>query len=646
MRGVFLDQQRHTLRRRAEKLLGRTLADRYRLDEVIGLGAMGVVYRAHHVGLRKDVALKLIHRELSTDEETLTRFNREAAAVSRLDHPNCVRVMDYGTSETGQRYLVMELLVGEDLSSLLREPIEPGRAIRIAHQILSGLEHAHSQDLIHRDVKPENIFVTQTEDGDDFVKLLDFGIVKVREGEGSSALTQMGMVFGTPQYMSPEQASGRTLDARADLYGVGVVMYGMLKGSLPFDGEDPMEVLTQQVQDPPPPLPSQVPKPLRRYVYQLLEKDPCDRFADATEARRALAAISHDIGLPLERSAPLGPAPVASPPQRDVRTVRWGAGLVGLGVVVGLGAFVALQASINSPAKTPPPKTTTSPREPERQRASASNDEVTVAPVEPPGHESPSEPSEPTLTATATDPPTPIAAPQPAPVPESLQLELDRIDDDLQHGRFAAVQRNIESLLVTYGDTAELYWRLGRRFALHGGPSNLRRAVQAYGRAATLKPALFDAPAFADEFARAVDHPIVRESAAEALVTVSHPSVYPRLATWLNVQTRVLPFALRHAVLDRLAQAGQDDLVNRPLQVALDLWQAAQSSTPCETFEQALKQATTQPDSYLLGTLENVAPPEECEESLVTHLQRVQMDYHQRYRGLTPTVPREYRWRR
>lgn len=290
----------------AAELLGQTLSGRFRLDSLIGHGAMGAVFKARHLGLHKDVALKILHRELTANDEMVARFDREAAAASRLDHPNCVRIMDFGSTDDGRRYLVMEYLEGKDLADVVTEPMPPFRVVDLIRQVLEGLAHAHAQGLVHRDIKHENIFLLGGETGDQ-VKLLDFGIAKVTHGAGAAQLTQAGIIFGTPHYMSPEQARGEKTDARSDLYSLGVVMHSMLAGVLPFDGDDAVAVLRSQISEEPPKLPDSVPGSLRSFVKQLLAKKPEERFADAPTAVAALRRAAS----PTERSGTpkLPPAP-------------------------------------------------------------------------------------------------------------------------------------------------------------------------------------------------------------------------------------------------------------------------------------------------------------------------------------------------
>jgi serine/threonine-protein kinase len=208
-----------------DPLLGRTIGGRFKIVERVGTGGMGTVYRAEQTGLDRSVALKILRKELSWEQDTVTRFHREARAMSLLTHPNTVRVFDFGETEDGLLYFAMELLEGELLTAKVERDgaLDVEEAIRVAHQILRSLAEAHSKGIIHRDLKPDNIYLAHVEGHpDSVVKVLDFGIAKVVEPERriDQLETQAGTVFGTPRYMSPEQAQGKTLDPRSDLYSV------------------------------------------------------------------------------------------------------------------------------------------------------------------------------------------------------------------------------------------------------------------------------------------------------------------------------------------------------------------------------------------------------------------------------------------
>jgi serine/threonine protein kinase len=273
-------------------MLGTVLAGTYRLDAVIGEGGMGAVFRGHHVHLGRDFAVKVLHPDYSSDPELVKRFDREAQSAARLDHPNCVRVTEAGTTQDGTKYLVMELLEGMELQKMVNGPMEPLRAVELGLQIVRGLEHAHGQGVVHRDLKPQNILVTCDHEGHELLKIVDFGIAKIIHGDGSlEQMTRAGMVFGTPQYMSPEQALGQPIDTRADLYAVGVLLYTFVCGKLPFNSDDLLALVSMQVNDAPPTLPGVVPPALSGVITRLLAKSKEQRFPDAPALRVALERL-------------------------------------------------------------------------------------------------------------------------------------------------------------------------------------------------------------------------------------------------------------------------------------------------------------------------------------------------------------------
>jgi serine/threonine protein kinase len=289
------------------ELLGMVVDGRYRLDATLGRGGMGLVYRATHVGLRRQVAVKILHPSLAASPEVRNRFEREALAVGRVDHPNCVATYDVGRLPDGSLYLAMELLEGRSLADVLEAEgqIAPGRALHILGHMLRGLGSIHQAGLIHRDIKPENIFLVRHGDDMDFAKILDFGIAKPISGELSDdgvRLTQAGMAFGTPIYMAPEQALGNPMDGRADLYAAATVAYEMLCGQPPFYSDDKLEVMSMHTAKPVPPMRSKlikggrpVPSSLEKLVLRGLTKKPGDRYANAEVF---LAAVENALHTP------------------------------------------------------------------------------------------------------------------------------------------------------------------------------------------------------------------------------------------------------------------------------------------------------------------------------------------------------------
>jgi len=278
--------------------VGTVVGERYRLLELIGEGGMGAVFRAEHILMKKVVALKLLHPEMGQVEDAGRRFEREAQSASRLNHINIISVTDFGRTPTGEWFLVMEFVAGLSLADVIaREGRLPvARACRLAGQILSALEHAHGQKVIHRDLKPANVMLVQSPDArlGETAKILDFGIAKITEtSEGEQPLTKGVMIFGTPSYMSPEQATGQDVDVRSDLYSCGIMLYEMLTGRKPFVGEDLVKLMAMQVTAPPPRFATLVPgagipAAVETVVMRSLEKDRERRYATAAEFRAAL----------------------------------------------------------------------------------------------------------------------------------------------------------------------------------------------------------------------------------------------------------------------------------------------------------------------------------------------------------------------
>jgi len=294
-----------------EARLGEVIDGRYRLDALVGRGGMGVVYRAEHVAIRRTVALKLLHASLAGIPELRRRFEREAAAIGRISHPNCVDVSDFGAIADGSLFLVMEYLEGRSLGDLLEDEhhLRPRRALRILRNVLAGLDHAHHAGIVHRDIKPDNVVLVR--DGNDTTaKILDFGIAKVigaAQPEESVKLTQAGVAFGTPIYMSPEQALGNPVDGRADLYSASVMAFEMLTGRPPFFTDDKLEVMSMHTTREPPAMDealrdtgypgARVPRAVEDLIRRGLAKRPDDRFATAADYIAALDVVLLDLSL-------------------------------------------------------------------------------------------------------------------------------------------------------------------------------------------------------------------------------------------------------------------------------------------------------------------------------------------------------------
>jgi serine/threonine-protein kinase len=291
-----------------QALVGTVIAERYQVEALLGSGGMGAVYRAKHLHMQKVVALKILHRSMASVSEVVKRFEREAVAAARVEHPNVTKATDFGLLPDGTFYLIMEYVDGVNLRNVLDSgPLPLPRVAKIARQVASALAAAHALGIVHRDLKPDNVMLVDRPNDPDFVKVLDMGIAKLpaETASAGAALTRVGTVLGTPQYMAPEQAAGNAVDHRADLYALGVIIYEMLTGQPPFSGNDVMSVLVKQLTEPTPKLPASVPADWSTLVMHLLEKEPDARLQTASEACSRLNALDDS-------------EPVDSPPEASV----------------------------------------------------------------------------------------------------------------------------------------------------------------------------------------------------------------------------------------------------------------------------------------------------------------------------------------
>ncbi|MGA9994583.1 MAG: protein kinase, partial [Pyrinomonadaceae bacterium] len=299
------------LEKAGDALVGQTLADKYRIEELINQGGMGAVYRGTHVLMDKTVAIKVLHPALAADDKIVARFSREARAASRISHPHALNVTDFGESAEGVVFLVMEYLNGRTLKEMIHDeaPLPLSRIVEIIRQVCGALDAAHAQGVIHRDLKSDNIMLIDVGNGSDWAKVLDFGIAKIQEPVGQDPeLTSPNLIIGTPQYMSPEQCSQASeIDARSDIYSLGVILYEMLVGHVPFTGESPTAIMMKHLQEPPPSVLEErrdLPASVGRVVARALAKKPEDRFQSAGELAEnlALAVEADAVAVPASAS--------------------------------------------------------------------------------------------------------------------------------------------------------------------------------------------------------------------------------------------------------------------------------------------------------------------------------------------------------
>jgi len=306
--------------------IGQTLLDQFKIEEQIGAGGMGSVYRARQTTLHRDVAIKILHSELADNRDAVRRFKREARVCTALDHPNVVRVFLFGQLDDGSLYIVMEYLKGRSLLEVLqREGALPvHRALHIATQICDGVGEAHAQGVVHRDLKPENVVLVNKARDPDFVKVLDFGIARVLWGDEQTVATQSGLVFGTARYISPEGAAGESTDVRSDVYSLGIITYQLLSGDTPFDAPSPVAMLMKHIHSSPPHLLSQerakhVPEAVADVVMRALSKNPEGRYDDAHAFADALRGAAERAGFEVHVRRPVGRPSIGPPSDPGTR---------------------------------------------------------------------------------------------------------------------------------------------------------------------------------------------------------------------------------------------------------------------------------------------------------------------------------------
>ncbi len=362
----------------ANAYIGVTIDNRYKIESVLGEGGMGVVYAGRHKVINKRVAIKVLRADMSRDSEMTERFLQEARAASSIGHPHIIDVSDFGVLPDGSAYFIMEFLEGQSLSDLLKSqrPLPTERILHIARQVADALGAAHAQGIVHRDLKPDNIFLVTRGSEKDYVKILDFGIAKVATSSNTK-LTRAGTVFGTPHYMSPEQAAGAPVDHRTDLYALGVIVYELAAGRVPFDADNYMGILTQHMYKAPvpiraivPPIGADVPPGLEAIVLKLLSKKPEQRYGDMAEFIEELdvfekGAMPRAVGEMIARSGSfnvpadyfgnasrMGNMLAGAPPKQRARWPLY-AGVAGVVGAVGIVGAIFAMGSTSSASSAP-----------------------------------------------------------------------------------------------------------------------------------------------------------------------------------------------------------------------------------------------------------------------------------------------------
>lgn len=598
-------------------LPGTTVVDRYRVDSVLGVGGMGVVFRGRHLGLERDVAIKILHPDLTRDPEISKRFDREAHSASRLDHPNCMRVTDVGSTDDGLKFMIMDLLEGSELADSLGEPLAAERSVLMMLQVLRGLEHAHENGVIHRDIKPENIFVTRNHEGREVLKLVDFGIAKLVGGGADDRMTKAGLIFGTPAYMSPEQAMGVEADARADLYSVGIILYEMISGEAPFASDDPVKLVRMQVSKPPPPLPNTVAPALCAAIGTLLAKDREERFQSATEARLALeqvlpAIVSSEVqsGVTMHGSSVSGPIMVNSAISGPIAMATGSSGALSR----------PRELSALSPAALP-----TLPPQPGALQSSAPSRRrpliiggvavATIAAiwaVSSGGDEAVPE-AETTVTVSA-DKPLPSSSEVGAAVlPGVLGPDADRlaeVDRLISSNKLGEAQTKLQPLRDEFPDSAILAWRQGQIFVKGKKKRNRTKALAAYGDALDADPRLLENNEFYAELHGLLIDPKLRQESLDFALRKMGSLGHKFLLELVNDDRDPMGYSDRRRALEELSNNESNEaLVNWQLHRALDLLQATQALSPCTAYEQALDAISDEPDIWFLARVERANVP-------------------------------------
>lgn len=480
-----------------DDLLGKVLDERYRIVRLLGSGGMGRVYLAHHQGIDRTVAIKVLHTEFGKNRAASQRFQREALASGRLDHANIVTVSDFGVLDDGRCFMVMEALEGESLQSRIKRegPIPWPAAFDIMRSVLRGLRHAHERGVVHRDIKPDNIFLA-TKDGESVVKLLDFGIAKLfAQTADDPTATRAGLTMGTPAYLSPEQAVGGTITPATDLYSATVVLFEMLTGHAPFEGETAMGMMISHISAAPPRLADvapgiQLPAGVEELVQRGLTKMAADRIGSASEYVAELDGIRRVADPDFATRGPLAreSAPIAIPrldsgPLQQPRTIGQRASSLHTpqpDVAYG-GTLDAISVSTAHTSAAPHRATSAAgvARPLRRRQRALLGGVIAIAMVlgivfVRGGDKAPSHATRPAPSAVQpASPPTPAPVPVAIPEPESSrpdrEVQLKALLHDLSTGKTCAARRVVISQLVALGDARAIPALKAARYRMRGG---------------------------------------------------------------------------------------------------------------------------------------------------------------------------------
>ncbi len=550
-----------------DPLIGAVVGERYRIVSRIGVGGMGAVYRAEHTMMRRDLAIKVLLSELGGREEFARRFEREAESASRLAHPNIITVTDFGRTPDGALFLAMEFLAGDSLTQVIDQgPLPRARALPIIRQILRGLDHAHGAGVVHRDLKPDNIMLVERDGQRDVVKILDFGIAKVTEpASGQAVLTQAGVIFGTPEYLSPEQAVGESVDARADLYAAGVILYEMLAGRRPFESEDKVKIISMHLSHAPPRIREvnptvDVPFALEQIVLQVLEKHRENRFASATAFLQALedSEAVVDAALPLEIDATSPHIALAEPPASATdETVLAGVptqaparrSLSTTALVLALGGLTALGVV--------------------GYRVRAHRKGAV------------------TLTSTPSEP---------APVAPALATELKRVESLLEAGNITAARLTLEEQLAKRPQDARVHYMLGR---VAFSDNRHADGLASYRQAITLDPGFRGDPVLLAHVDTALGEPKHAQAAVDLIIDKIGAPAADLLEKVANEGSDL---ARRRRAATALHEMGKDERVDRVSLLILELKKAQ----TCEERKDLVEQLRTAGDTRALPALKSL----------------------------------------